>query len=101
MILSEQDYFTFARHLDRLVPDYLAGLLQTRGLWFLGHHPDNWQNRLLMKAILEKRSNSLSYAVDEQLTPFTQVYWKTSRVENYQMSLSEFVRNLQQAQTRE
>jgi len=101
LILSEQDYFTFARHLDRLVPDYLAGLLQTRGLWFLGHHPDNWQNRLLMKAILEKRSNSLSYAVDEQLTPFTQVYWKTSRVENYQMSLSEFVRNLQQAQTRE
>jgi len=98
LVLSERDYFALARYPNHLVPEYLALLLRQRSLWFLGHRPDSWYNRLLMKAILEKRSNSLSYAVDEQLTPFTQVYWKTSRVENYQMGLTEFVRNLQQAQ---
>ncbi len=96
LILSEQDYFTFARHLDRLVPDYLAGLLQTRGLWFLGHHPDNWQNRLLMQAILEKRPKSLVYSVDAQVNEFTNIYWKARGVENYQVSLNEFVSKLQQ-----
>jgi len=38
------------------------------------------------------------YSVDAQVNEFANIYWKARRVENYPLGLTEFVRNLQQAQ---
>ncbi|OQW91131.1 MAG: hypothetical protein BWK79_17715 [Beggiatoa sp. IS2] len=94
LILSEQDYFKFSRYLDKLVPDYLACHLHKRSLWFLGHHPYNWQNRLLTQAILDKRQGSLSYCVDNKINSLTQIYWEARGVKNYPLDVAEFMKNL-------
>lgn len=56
LVLSEQDYFEFARYQDKLVPDYLINHLTGRDLWLLGQYQQSWETRFMIQMILDKRA---------------------------------------------
>jgi hypothetical protein len=98
-MLSEEDFFTFARHLEKIIPPYLAQRFSEKSLIFLGYDLDEWNNRLIAHAIMEKRqaSREFSYGVKENPTPYEKVYLKLNGVEIYQIDLKEFIDNLAQS----
>jgi len=97
LLLAEHDYFEFVKYMDKLIPNYVIGQLQGRDLWFLGQYPKNWENRLIMQAILEKRgtSNNAITTIHKDADEFAKTYWKAKNVQNYPIELEEFVENLQ------
>ena len=96
MLIAEEDYFTFARHLKHAIPDYLAGQISPRRLLFLGYHPHEWQDRLILTALLKQDAPRAerAYAVQDQPTPYEAEYWKYLGVELYQLHLKTFVETL-------
>lgn len=95
LMLSEQDYFTFIRHTDKLIPHYLIRQLTHRGFWLLGHYLNSWENRLIVKEILKKRAHGeLALSIHKQADNFARVFWENERVKNYNVDLKEFVEHL-------
>lgn len=102
LVLSEQDYLAFAKTIDQLIPDYVVNQLFERGFWFLGHPLMTWEDRLLMRLILEKRSQIrrpepalFIHKHDMQADRFVRAYWDHNGVKNYPVDLKEFVAQLQ------
>ena len=96
LMLSERDYFTFARYTDKLIPNYVVRQLTGRGCWLLGHYLHSWENRLLVEAILKKRLHEEpALTVHKTADSFAKVFWENARVKNYLIDLQEFVGNLQ------
>jgi hypothetical protein len=97
LMLSEEDYFAFARQAEQLIPGYLANQMGRGSLMFFGSTLHDWQERLVVNAILEKKraTRGLSYAVQEFPTPYELAYWKFHGVELYQIGLRNFVENMQ------
>jgi hypothetical protein len=96
LMLSEQDYFTFARYTDKLIPNYVVRQLTGRGCWLLGHYLHSWENRLLVEAILTKRRyEEQALTVHKAADNFAKVFWENARVKNYPIDLQEFIENLQ------
>ncbi|MCP4702576.1 MAG: hypothetical protein GY862_37810 [Gammaproteobacteria bacterium] len=96
LMLSEQDYFAFAKHIDKLIPGYVLGLLHRHGFWLLGHYPRSWENRLLLQAVLKNRGrDGRALTVDKEADPFARAYWEHNGVKNYLVDLKEFVEKLQ------
>ncbi|RKZ51118.1 MAG: hypothetical protein DRR00_12945 [Candidatus Parabeggiatoa sp. nov. 3] len=98
LLLAEHDYFNFAKSMDKLIPNYVIGHLSGRDLWFLGQYPQNWENRLLMQAILERRgtSNNTIRAIHKAPDDFAKTYWQAKNVHHYPIELAKFVDNLRQ-----
>jgi len=98
LLLAEHDYFNFAKSMDKLIPNYVIGHLTGRDLWFLGQYPQNWENRLIMQAILERRgtSNNSITAIHKEPDEFAKTYWQAKNVHHYPIELAEFVENLRQ-----
>lgn len=94
LVLTERDYFKFARYPDKLVPDYLIRCLNDRSLWFLGHRPQNWQNRLLTQIILSNHRSSATYYVDNETAPLPDEYWSFHGVKNCRMNVNTFIKRL-------
>lgn len=92
--ISEDDYFAFARVIDRLMPSYIARHVRGKSLLFLGSSLHDWHDRLVMKAVIET-SRELSYAVQEAPTPYEIAFWKYHRVESYRMSPNRFIEQLE------
>jgi len=97
LTLSEKDYFSFARHADKLIPSYITKHFIGRGLLFLGYDPKQWEDRLIVNAILEKRQNSpeSSGVIGCLGDRFTSAYWESRNVRQYSLDLNEFVSNLE------
>lgn len=93
LTLSERDYFRFAKDIDKLIPDYLARQLQGRSLWFFGHHPDTWEERLLIQAVLEKNPSS-TLAIHPEPNPFAEAYWKARKIDLYRLEPKDFIDKL-------
>jgi hypothetical protein len=96
LLLAEHDYFNFAKYVDKSIPNYVIGHLNGRDLWFMGQYPQNWENRLIMQAILERRatSNNTITAIHKEPDEFAKTYWQAKNVHNYPIELGEFVENL-------
>ncbi len=98
LTLAEENYFTFARHLDKLIPNYMVKQFAARGLFFLGYSPHNWEDRLLVNAILDKRRHQQyepAHVITQESDPFVCAYWNFRGVHRYEIELSEFVRKLE------
>ncbi len=97
LMLSEEDYFAFARQAEKLIPGYVATQMGRGSLMFFGSTLHDWQERLVVNAILEKKraTRGLSYAVQESPTPYEHAYWKSHSVELYQIGLRNFVENME------
>jgi len=96
VFISEDDYFAFAKRVETLIPGYLAKQVSQKSLLFLGHNLNEWQDRLILTTILEKRrtNRERSYAVQENPTAYETAYWKFHGVDLYQVSLKTFVEKL-------
>ncbi len=99
LTLAEENYFTFARHMDRLIPNYLVKQFAARGLFFLGYSPRHWEDRLLVNGILDKRRHQQyepARVITEDTDPFVRAYWDSRGVHRYGLELTEFVRGLEE-----
>lgn len=95
MIISEEDYFSFARQIDKTIPDYLVKKISSRSLLFLGTPIDDWEDRLVVNAILEKSpEHASSCVVQEAPDSYESAYWASKSLTLYQMELSDFIENL-------
>ena len=98
LTLAEQNYFTFARHMDRFIPNYVVKQFASRGLFFLGYSPRHWEDRLLVNAILDKRRHQQyepAHVITQETDPFVRAYWDSRGVHQYRIELNEFVRRLE------
>jgi hypothetical protein len=95
-MIMETDFFAFSRHLEQLVPAYITRQFPGRGFLFLGYNLEEWQNRLIANAVLEKRTHrdDSSFAVWKGPTPYERAFWKSHHVDLYDMELTQFVEKL-------
>ncbi len=86
VMISEKDYFSFARQIEKIIPEYLATQIGRKVLLFLGSALKDWQDRLILNAILEKNrgNQARSYAVQEDPGKYEIEYWKFQGVDLYQ-----------------
>lgn len=90
LTLSESSYFNFARYADRMIPSYLAKQLRNRGFLFVGYYPRDWEDRLLVNAMLERRnSQEPCYVIGATSGPLEAAFWKSRSVEQYQIDIRE------------
>jgi hypothetical protein len=96
LTVSEEDYFTFSRHMDKIIPSYLVAAFADRGLFFLGYAPTHWEDRLIVNAILNKRNPQAEppYAITTDADQFVQAYWEFQKVHSRAIRLKDFVQKL-------
>ena len=96
VLISEDDYFAFAKHVENIIPGYLTRQFTRRSFLMLGHNLAEWHDRLLLNAILEKKraQTDRSYAVQERPTAYASAYWKAHGVDVYQVNLKTFIEKL-------
>lgn len=89
LILSERHFFDFARYARRIIPSNLVHEIRKRGFLFLGHHPRSWEDRLLVKALLEKRqyADEPCYVLTRDAEPMGEAHWKQHNVERFAYEL--------------
>lgn len=96
--LTESDYFSFARHAEKIIPDYLAGQLLDHALLFIGYRPRHWEDRLLASALLKKREYAREPCyrlVIKGAEPMEEVFWENNNVKRYEMDVRELERYLE------
>jgi hypothetical protein len=95
LILSERDFFTFARYADKLIPSYIVRQLSGRGFWLLGQNPSSWEKRLVVDAILRKRGQEdRPLTVYQNHDCFAKTYWEHHNVKAYQVDLGQFIESI-------
>lgn len=96
MMILETDFFAFSRHLEQLIPAYITRQFPGRGFLFLGYNLEEWQNRLIANAVLDKRTHrdDSSFAAWKDPTPYERAFWKSHHVDLYDMDLTQFVEKL-------
>jgi hypothetical protein len=96
LLLSERDYLNFNQS-GQQIPDYICTKLQSRALWFLGHHPESWEERLLVKSIqMQRDQRSFTLAVQKNISPFARAFWQDNHVQPFDLALRDFVQELTQ-----
>ncbi|MGD2089185.1 MAG: CHAT domain-containing protein [Candidatus Aminicenantes bacterium] len=102
MMILETDFFAFSRHLEQLIPAYITRQFPGRGFLFLGYNLEEWQNRLIANALLEKRTHrdDSSFAAWENPTPYERAFWKSHQVDLYDLELTGFVKRLHESMKR-
>ncbi|RWX42986.1 SIR2-like domain-containing protein [Candidatus Electrothrix aarhusensis] len=97
LLLAERDYFTFNRLIEQQFPEYISSKMKSSlySLWFIGHYPQSWEERLLVAFLKElQHKDASSLAVQENIPPFDQDFWQFKKVTVYDINLAEFVRDL-------
>ncbi|WP_339137527.1 MAG: SIR2 family protein [Candidatus Electrothrix sp. GW3-4] len=96
LLLSERDYLNFNQATQQ-IPDYIRTKLKSRALWFLGHYPESWEERLLVKSIQMQRDHrAVSLAVQKDISPFAHAFWQDNHVQPFDLALRTFVQELAQ-----
>lgn len=97
VLLSEDSHFDFAATTNQLIPDYIGQVLSERGLLLLGCTARHWEERLLVRAILEKRGQARQQALTFRENPgqFENVFWSNKKVTCYPISVHDFVTSLE------
>ncbi len=102
LLLSERDYFTFNKVMKQQnqFPDYIGSKLNSSlySLWFLGHHPTSWEERLLISFLRDmQHPDFAAVAVQEHPPEFDRNFWQSKRVKVFAVPLADFVQNLEAA----
>lgn len=83
MTLTESDYFSFARYAETMIPNCLASPLLASALLFIGYRPRQWEDRLLVKALLKNRENAREPCFRlamGRIEPLEDVFWHRRNV---------------------
>lgn len=91
LILSERQFFDFARHGRGMIPSNLTQEIRKRGFLFLGYRPRSWDDRLLVEILLSKRQNADEpcHLLTTTSEPLEDAHWKRHKVERYPFDLSD------------
>ncbi len=90
MTLTESDYFSFARYAETMIPNCLASPLLASALLFIGYRPRQWEDRLLVKALLKNRENAREPCFRLAMTgiePLEDVFWHRRNVRECPMDM--------------
>lgn len=92
LTLTENDYFDFARHIEKVIPSYLIRHMIVKSLLFIGFRPRNWEERLLANALIKKRKSGDQpyYLIEENPEPLEEAYWEQHSIKKYITNLTEF-----------
>lgn len=94
LTLAERDHFAFARRQNVLLPSYLARRLAERGLLIVGLAARQWEDRLLLDAVLDKRQGAEKpFVVRQTSDPFENVYWQ-EHAKRFAVALPQLVEGL-------
>lgn len=96
LVISEADFYAFLKYMDKIMPSYILRQIRKQCLLFVGCRLNEWQDRLVAAAILEKRRDvpGLCHAVCPDPTPYEQAFWKYYGVELYEMETELFADRL-------
>ena len=97
LLLSEQDYLSFNKVMDKLFPDYIGDELDdpSMSLWFLGLYPESWEERMMIRFLRGFQSRDASaLAVQEYISQVDQDYWQSKGIKTFDLALADFVHNL-------
>ncbi|WP_417913999.1 trypsin-like peptidase domain-containing protein [Candidatus Electronema sp. JM] len=102
LLLAERDYFMFNKVMEqqKLFPDYISSRLKSSlcSLWFLGHHPESWEERLLVRFLRDmQHPDASALVVQENSSEFARNFWQAKKVKVHDLALTEFVQNLEAA----
>lgn len=94
LTLTESNYFKFARYGKKIIPSYLSRQFRDRGFLFVGSSIKNWEDRLLVKTLLDKRKHSteVCYTLGRTAIPrdkMETVYWDKRNVREHQANLQD------------
>ncbi len=104
LFLAERDYFVFnevmgyKQEKKGLFPDYIANKLGSSlvSLWFMGHHPESWEERMMIRFLKDLQHNEASaIAVQENAPSFDRDFWGANNVRLYDVPLAGFVQKLE------
>lgn len=97
--VTESNYFAFAEHASKIIPDYLIRELRDREFLFIGFSPARWEDRLLAHALLLKRPSYSEpcYTIGKASDPLQAAFWEKRHVRQSDMDFAEFDRHLQDA----
>lgn len=96
LTLMESDYFRFARYAERIIPSYIAKQFLTHAFLLLACQPQQWEDRLILNTLLEKRGGSgknclmLGNCSDD----FETAYWIKRNVTQHAVSIRHLDRYL-------
>ncbi|XOF35106.1 MAG: S1 family peptidase [Candidatus Electrothrix sp. YB6] len=100
LLLAERDYFAFNKVMEQQFPNYISSRMKSSlcSLWFIGHHPQSWEERLLVGFLKEQQhKDASSLAVQENAPPFNHDFWQYKGVKVHDLALADFVRELEAA----
>jgi hypothetical protein len=102
LLLSERDYLPLTQAPGYQIPEVLVQKLKT-GLWYLGHHLDSWEDRLLARVLQHSRQGTRETALVIQPDPdhFTQSFWEKHGAKIHALPPDQFVAGLQAALTKQ
>lgn len=96
LTLAEESYFTFAASKHKLIPNYVVEQFRGRGFLLLGCIPRQWEDRLILTAVLEKRRHAETpMTVRNEIDRFENAYWVRRNVRRYPIDLKQFVESLE------
>jgi hypothetical protein len=96
LMIMENDFFSFSRQLEKLIPDYITKKFPRLGFLFMGYNLDEWQDRLIADTVLErcpKEEDSFTVCTDPN--PYEWAFWKsTHKMVIYKEELKAFTDHL-------
>jgi hypothetical protein len=99
-VITEDDYIEFLARMTKntAIPAIFAEPFQTRHFLFLGYGLQDWNLRVVLNRVekdLRRPKGIKSWAIRRQPSPLEQRFWQERGVEVYDMSIDEFVQELQ------
>ena len=98
-VITEDDYIEFLTRMSRkkAVPAIFAEPFETRPFLFLGYGLNDWNLRVVLNRIekdLDRPKRIRSWAIQHKPAPLEQRFWLERKVEVYDLTIEEFVKEL-------
>jgi hypothetical protein len=100
-VITEDDYVSFLNRLVRsqAIPSIFGDPFQARHFLFLGYSLSDWNFRVVLNQVEEKRlakewrkdRNIYSWAIQRDVDPIEEIFWNKRGVDIYRMNLDDFV----------
>ena len=96
LMIAEHDFFNFLKLIENIIPDYLVRRISRQSLLFLGYNLNNWHDRLIATAILEKKimRSAFSYAIRKKPNDYEKSFWNFFKVKIQEIGLWDYIREL-------